>query len=179
MLIRQWKITGLWRGTLTQVSLAFGAASPIGPFADGAIQKFRAEQGFQKTHRERGPKIRVWGLPRTRDPGKRSYTFGLGHAMIKMNENLELNPTSESQALSGLGWSRVLSTPTCLPKAKLINWREINITFPEIISIFHIQCQHTKQQLDVLGEKLTWKTERDPQRNQVIQLPDTDFKVTV
>lgn len=30
-------------------------------------------------------------------------TFGLGHAMIKMNENLELNPTSESQALSGLG----------------------------------------------------------------------------
>lgn len=44
MLTKQWKIIELWRSKLTQVSLAFGAAFPIGPSADKAIQKFRLEQ---------------------------------------------------------------------------------------------------------------------------------------
>ena len=61
MLSRQWKITGLWRSRLTQVSLAFGVAFPIGPSTDGAVQNFRVEQNFQKTHRESGPKLELRG----------------------------------------------------------------------------------------------------------------------
>lgn len=58
----------------------------------------QAKENFQKTHRKGDKKFRAYQGERTL---VKASGFGWGHTLrVKSTQNQELNPTSESQALS-------------------------------------------------------------------------------